>query len=92
MGHYDGTNLGSELVVELIALCYWFARPASPLKDGMPRPHWERARLAVVRQWACIAARLAAWRRPVVAATLWELSSIAPRDTAHYAQAAQFVC
>ena len=54
MGHYNGGNLGPEILIELLSLCFWNMRPAEPLKGGLPPSRWGRARRAVQWQWALV--------------------------------------
>ena len=34
MGHYNGGNLGPEMLIELLSLCFWSMRPAQPSHGG----------------------------------------------------------
>ena len=37
MGHYNGGNLGPEMLIELLSLCFWSMRPAQPSHGGRRR-------------------------------------------------------
>ena len=54
MGHYNGGNLGPEILIELLSLCFWSMRPTEPSQGGLLPSRWARARRAVQRQWALV--------------------------------------
>ena len=91
MGHYNGRNLGSELLHELVSLCFWFSRPSTPLVQGLNRGLWDKARLDAQHQWAYVMRRLCVWVRPLAAATYWELVESVPSCAAAYSHALQSV-
>ena len=91
MGHYNGGNLGPEMLIELLSLCFWSMRPAQPSHGGLPPSRWARARRAVQRQWALVMQRLGTWRRDLATKCYWQLVERKPEWAAHYAEALQFV-
>ena len=91
MGHYNGGNLGPEMLIELLSLCFWSMRPTEPSPGGLQPSLWARARRAVQRQWALVLQRLGTWRRDLATKCYWQLVEMKPEWAAHYAEALQFV-
>ena len=91
MGHYNGGNLGPEMLIELLSLCFWSMRPTEPSRGGLQPSLWARARRAVQRQWALVLQRLGTWRRDLATKCYWQLVEMKPEWAAHYAEALQFV-
>ena len=91
IGHFDCTNLGVELLVELLSLCFWYTRPPVRLKEGLAQVIFAPLNLAVQRQWCLVMKKLAVWRRSLATHAYLELARICPERTADYAHALQFV-
>lgn len=54
MGHYNGSNLGAEMLMEMFSLCFWFMKPKEPLSGGLKQGRWLPARTNLQRQWALV--------------------------------------
>ena len=91
VGHFDGTNLGAELLVEMLSLCFWYTRPPVRLSAGLAQALFTPLHLAVQRQWGLVMQKLCVWRRSVAAQAYWELTRVFPERSADYAHALQFV-
>ena len=59
IGHYDGHNLGAEMVVELLSLGFWYMRPMAFMAGGLPQ-----VRLLLVAS-GCV------WLRLVASDCVW---------------------
>jgi len=91
IGHYNGSNLGCEMVVELLSLGYWFMRPFVSMPGGLAQHVVAPLQLAVQRQWGLVMQRLCVWRRSLAVHAYWELNLVSSRNTADYSRALQFV-
>ena len=84
-------DLGVELLIELLALGFWYMRPPTKLSSGLQQSLFTPYHLAVQRQWGLVVQRLAVWRRSIAAHAYWELTRLVPECSADYAHALQFV-
>ena len=93
IGHFDASNLGIEMLIELMALGFWYMREPrrASEKDGLRQPLFAPYHLAVQRQWGLVMQKLAVWRRSLAAHAYWELTRLVPECSADYAHALQFI-
>lgn len=89
--HYRGGNVGDELLLELIALGFWYMRPSEPLAGGLSKSQWEASRTAIQHQWAFVFRRIAVHRRGLVMRTYWNLAEADSILAPGYLRALQFV-
>ena len=90
VGHYDGSNLGVELLMELLALGFWYMKPPAKLENGLSQALYSRSiwRSRANGASSCSGLPSAAPRR---GKGYWELTRLVLQCSADYAHALQFI-